>query len=280
MSIASILELTRKPNPNKLADVHKEGDGRGVSIDQVGITNVRYPIVVLQPGGAKQHTVAQLSMSVNVPHDMKGTHMSRFVEVLNEYSGEMSTSSLPVVLRFLRERLESDSAHIEMTFPYFLSRPAPVSGAEGLLDYECSFIGEVNDEGEDLILKVRVPVASLCPCSKKISDYGAHNQRSYVTIEVRATQTAFGIPGDIPIDDLIEVAERSGSAPVYPLLKRPDERYITMQAYDNPRFVEDIIREAVVQLEEDPRVAWFKSHVENCESIHSHDVFATIEHTR
>ena len=192
----------------------------------------------------------------------------------------MSMFSLPVVLRFLRERLESDSARIEMTFPYFLSRPAPVSKAEGLLDYECSFIGEVNDEGEDLILKVRVPVASLCPCSKKISDYGAHNQRSYVTIEVRATQTAFGIPMDIPIDDLIEVAERSGSAPVYPLLKRPDERYITMQAYDNPRFVEDIIREAAVQLQEDPRVAWFRIHVQNCESIHSHDVFATIEHSR
>lgn len=280
MGLTSLLERTRKPTTKPMADVHKEGEVRGVAIDQVGICNVRFPIVVLGNEGKKQHTVAQMSMSVNVPHDMKGTHMSRFVEVLNDYGGEVNLATLPVVLRFLKDRLESDSARVEMTFPYFLTRAAPVSGAEGLLDYDCSFVGEVNNENDDFRLRVRVPVASLCPCSKKISDYGAHNQRSYVTIEVRAVRSENGNPVQIPLEDLIAIAERSGSAPVYPLLKRPDERYVTMQAYDNPAFVEDIIREVALQLQEDTRVAWYKIHVENCESIHSHNVFATIEHTR
>jgi GTP cyclohydrolase I len=260
-----------------LIDVQNHADDRRVPIDRVGVSNLRYPIVVLDRANQRQSTVASLTMSVNLPHHFKGTHMSRFVEVLNAHRGEMTMFTLPVVLRELRSRLQAESARVEVRFPYFLERAAPVTGARALMGYECSFLGEANETREDFVLGVRVPVTSLCPCSKAISDYGAHNQRGYVTIEVRGAGDEGGGSQLIWIEELVEVAERSASAPVFALLKREDERYVTMQAYENPAFVEDIVRNAALILREDPRIGWFRVHAENQESIHNHDAFAQVE---
>ena len=169
---------------------------------------------------------------------------------------------------------------MELSFPYFLKRTSPVSGAQALMDYECWLSGEINGTDEDYVLTVKVPVTSLCPCSKEISDYGAHNQRGYLTIEVRSTLNSNGAPMTIWIDDLVEIAENSASCPIYPLLKRPDERYVTMQAYNNHVFVEDMVRDVATALKEDERVAWFSVRAENEESIHNHNAFAYLEWAR
>jgi GTP cyclohydrolase I len=261
-------------------DVQSYRDERRIPIDQVGVRDLRYPIVVLDREHEKQQTVARVTMSVNVPHHFKGTHMSRFIEVLNEHQGEVTMRTLPAMLATLKGRLEAESAQIEVVFPYFLERIAPVSGARALMDYECSFVGEVNGGQEDFVLGVQIPVTSLCPCSKTISDYGAHNQRGYVTINVRSIARESREPVIIWIEELIDIAEQSASAPVYPLLKRPDERHVTMQAYDNPVFVEDIVRNVAEKLQDDTRVAWFRVHAVNHESIHNHSVFACIERSR
>lgn len=260
-----------------LVDVQNHADDRRVPIDRVGVSNLSYPIVVLDRANQRQSTVATLTMSVNLPHHFKGTHMSRFVEVLNAHRGELTMFTLPAMLRELRSRLDAESARVEVRFPSFLERVAPVTGARALMGYECSFLGEANQTREDFVLGVRVPVTSLCPCSKAISDHGAHNQRGYVTIEVRGTDGEGEGSQLIWIEELIEVAERSASAPVFALLKREDERFVTMQAYENPAFVEDIVRNAALILREDQRVGWFRVHAENQESIHNHDAFAQVE---
>jgi len=266
--------------PSAISDVHNQLEVRRIPIDRVGVSEVGFPIVVRDRSQGKQHTIARISMGVNLQHQIKGAHMSRFMEIINEYEGDMTVHALPVLLRQLRERLESDNAFVEVTFPYFMEKASPESGARGLMDYECSLIGELNGDQGDFVLRVRVPVASLCPCSKEISDYGAHNQRGYVTIDVRTTDSKDGIPSVVSIEELVEIAECSASAPVYPVLKRPDERHVTMQAYDNPVFVEDIARGVAQQMAEDPRVAWFRVQVVNHESIHSHNVFANVEWVR
>lgn len=263
-----------------MEDVQNYLDKRRLSIDQVGVTSLEYPIIVLDREHAKQHTVGRITMSVNLPHRFKGTHMSRFLEVLNEHRGEVTMRTLPAILTALRKRLLARSARIEVAFPYFLERTAPISGARGLMDYECSFIGEINGGREDFLLGVCIPVTSLCPCSKAISDYGAHNQRGYVTIQVRSIRGKARRPELIWIEELIEVAEKSASAPVYPVLKRSDERHVTMQAYKNPVFVEDIVRNVASLLQKDARVAWFRVYALNEESIHNHSVFASIERSR
>jgi GTP cyclohydrolase IB len=260
-----------------MEDVQGRGDGRGIPIKRAGVNELTYPIVVLDRAHEKQQTIAKVSMSVGLPHAFKGTHMSRFIEVLEEHRGEVTVRTLPRILQALRERLQAETAHVEVVFPYFLERRAPVSGASGLMDYACTLVGEANGEREDFVLGVRVPVTSLCPCSKAISDYGAHNQRTYVTVEVRTVQSS--AEGFIWIEELVEVAESSASAPVYPLLKRPDERHVTMQAYDNPAFVEDIVREVALKLRQDARVAWFRVHARSDESIHNHCAFAEVEET-
>lgn len=229
-------------------DVQNHKDERRIPIDQVGVSDLHYPIVVLDRERGRQETVARLTMSVNLPHHFKGTHMSRFIEVLNEHRGEVTMRTLPMILHSLQDRLEAESARVEVAFTYFLERAAPVSEAKGLMDYACTFVGEANGKKDEFILGVRVPVATLCPCSKAISDYGAHNQRGYVNIEVRSARTESGNPELIWIEELIESAERSASAPVYPLLKRADERHVTMQAYDNPVFVEDLVRNVAERL--------------------------------
>ena len=264
-----------------MQDVQGLPDDREIPLDQVGVSGLQHPIVVLDRAAEKQRTIARVSMSVALPREQKGTHMSRFVEVLNDHHGEITMRTMPAILADLRARLDATSARIELSFPYFLERIAPVSGARALMDYETTFIGTSDAGHDDFILVVRVPVTSLCPCSKAISDYGAHNQRGYLTLSVRAYPTdAEGRPQLVWIEELVSLAESCASAPVYPLLKRADEKYVTEQAYENPVFVEDMVRGAAQRLQDDPRIAWFRVHAENQESIHNHSAFAQVEWTR
>lgn len=263
-----------------MRDVQSQDDDRRIPIDKVGVNDLRYPITVLDRDHSVQHTIATLTLSVNLPHHFKGTHMSRFIEILNEHRGEVTMRTLPTILHSMKKRLEAESAHVEVYFPYFLERSAPVSEASALVDYECYFRGNSNGTQDDFVVGVKVPVTSLCPCSKAISDYGAHNQRGQITIEVRSLATEGGEPTIIWIEELIEIAEKSASAPVYALLKRADERHVTMQAYDNPVFVEDMVRNAAARLQSDDRVSWFSVHVVNHESIHNHGAFAQLEWRR
>lgn len=257
-----------------MIDMQGAEDRRQWPIDKVGVSGLRYPIVVLDKARERQQTVATLAMSVSLPQEFKGTHMSRFIEVLNEHKGEVTMRTMPTLLADLRKRLSAEHAQVEVNFTYFLERAAPVSGAKGLMDYDCWFKGIASGTGDDFVLGIRVPVTSLCPCSKAISDYGAHNQRGYVSMDVRAKNDL------IWLEELVEVAEASASAPVYPLLKRADERHVTMQAYDNPVFVEDMVRNVATRLRDDRRVSWFHVRAENHESIHNHAAFAQIEWAR
>jgi GTP cyclohydrolase I len=257
-----------------MEDIQGRRDDRAIDLDQVGVSGLRYPIVVLDRNNEKQHTVATLTMSVNLPHHFKGTHMSRFIEVLNTHRGEVTMRTLPRICAELRERLEAESARIEVHFTYFIEKAAPVSGAKALMDYECRFVGEVTESKEEFTLGVTVPVTSLCPCSKAISDYGAHNQRGHVSMDVRTRRHTDGTQDLVWIEELVEIAEKSASAPVYPLLKRADERFVTMQAYDNPVFVEDMVRNVAQWLRSEPRITWSRVHVVNHESIHNHGAFA------
>ncbi|MCB9476808.1 MAG: GTP cyclohydrolase I FolE2 [Deltaproteobacteria bacterium] len=263
-----------------MRDVQSEADTRKIPINQVGVKDLRYPITVLDRANKKQETVASLSMAVNLPHHFKGTHMSRFLEILNEHRGEITMRTLPEILHALRDRLDAEAARVEVRFPYFIERAAPATGAKGIVDYDGYFIGQCNGGGDDFVLGTQVPVTSLCPCSREISDYGAHNQRGFVTIEVRARRGKGNLPVLIWLEELIEVAEASASAPVYALLKRPDERHVTMQAFDNPVFVEDMVRNVAARLMDDERIVSFKVHAVNHESIHNHNAFAEIEWTR
>jgi GTP cyclohydrolase I len=260
-----------------LHDVQSTRDDRGIEIDQVGVCDLRYPITVLDKKNESQHTIAQIAMSVNLPHHFKGTHMSRFLSVLNRHRGEITMRTLPVVMAELKKKLEAQSAHVELTFPYVIEKAAPVSGEKGLMDYTCSFTADANGDSDDFVLGVSVPVTSLCPCSKAISEYGAHNQRGIVQIEIRTIKKTDGTRELVWIEELIEVAEKSASAPVYPVLKRSDERHVTMQAYDNPVFVEDIVRNVAIRLNKERRISWFRVRVVNQESIHNHSAFAVIE---
>lgn len=263
-----------------MEDVQARPDDRNLPIQRVGVTNLRYPIVVLDRVKSRQETVASFTLSVSLPHQFKGTHMSRFIEVLNDHRGEITMHTLPVILSDLRERLHAESARIEVDFPYFLERVAPESGASAMMDYQCTFLGEVDGADSDFVLRVCVPVTSLCPCSKEISDYGAHNQRGYVTVDLRTRPTQAGEAQMVWIEEVVEIAEQSASSPVYPLLKRTDERAVTMRAYENPVFVEDLVRNVAIALQRDDRVQWFQVNALNQESIHNHDAFAQLEWTR
>ena len=259
-----------------MKDVQSARDTRGIPIDQVGITDLRYPISILDAAGKPLPPIASISMSVHLPHHFKGTHMSRFLEVLCRHEGEVTMRTVPIILHDLKKTLDAKSAQIEVKFPYFISKRAPVSGAEAKIGIDCSFFGESNGKKDDFLLGVEVPVTTLCPCSKEISDYGAHNQRGRITIRVRTRKNKKGQWDFVWIEELIAIAERSASAPVYALLKRPDERHVTMQAYDNPVFVEDAVRNAALQLQADKRVAWFEVRAVNQESIHDHSAFAFV----
>jgi GTP cyclohydrolase I len=258
-----------------LDDVQSRPDSRGIAIDAVGVNGLRYPISVLDQAHAKQDTIAEISMAVALPADIKGTHLSRFLEILAEHCGELTQRTIPTVLRDIQRRMDTLDAQLTVAFPYFLPRSAPVTGATALMDYACRFHARMSADHAEFALQVAVPVTSVCPCSKAISDYGAHNQRGLITIEVwpRNRDGEFDL---IWIEDLITIAEGSGSSPVYPLLKRADERHVTMAGYDNPVFVEDMVREAARQLETDDRVAAFTVEAVNDESIHNHGAFARI----
>lgn len=263
-----------------MQDVQNHKDVRNLPIDKVGVSGLRYPMTVLDRKNAKQHTIGSFTLSVNLPHDFKGTHMSRFLEILNRHHGEITFVTLPVILEELRTRLDAESSHIEVSFIYFLERTAPVTQSKALVDYECKFTAESTAKESDFVLQVKIPVTSLCPCSKAISEYGAHNQRGYITIEVRTVFNPSGLPELVWIEELVEIADGSASAPVYALLKREDERHVTMQAYDNPVFVEDIVRNVALRLRADDRITWFCVHALNHESIHNHSAFAEIQWAR
>ena len=255
--------------PLPIPDVQGSPDVRRLAIDKVGIKSIRHPMKILERAGGIQHTIANFSMYVGLPHQFKGTHMSRFVEILNAHEREITVDSFRAMLRQMVKKLEAETGHIEMSFPYFVLKKAPVSGVESLLDYEVTFVGEIVEGAEKFALKVQVPVTSLCPCSKKISDYGAHNQRSHVTIAARVASFVW-------IEELIDLVEKQASSELYGLLKRPDEKYVTELAYDNPKFVEDMVRDIAARLNADPRVEAYVVESENFESIHNHSAYAMI----
>lgn len=259
--------------PTGIEDVQNTVDTRHLAIDKVGIKAIRHPVVVKDKAGGEQHTVAMFNMYVHLPQQFKGTHMSRFVEILNMNEHAISVESFEKILHEMVKRLEAESGHIEMTFPYFVNKAAPISGVKSLLDYEVTFIGEIHQDRIDITVKVLVPVTSLCPCSKKISNYGAHNQRSHVTV------TAL-INDFIWIEDIIDLVEEQASCQLYGLLKRPDEKFVTERAYDNPKFVEDMVRDVAAQLNAEKRIDAYVVESENFESIHNHSAYALIENDK
>jgi GTP cyclohydrolase I len=253
-----------------IPDVQNSADTRRLAIDKVGIKAIRHPVRVAERGGGVQHTVATFNMYVGLPHHFKGTHMSRFVEILSAHEREISVETFKLMLHEMVARLEAESGHIEMSFPYFVNKTAPVSGVQSLMDYDVTFTGEIANGKPRFSIKVVVPVQSLCPCSKDISERGAHNQRSHITIEARTR-------GFVWIEEIVEYAERNASCELYGLLKRPDEKYVTERAYDNPKFVEDMVRDVAAALNADDRVEWYRVESENFESIHNHSAYALIE---
>jgi GTP cyclohydrolase I len=257
------------PNPN-IPDVQNSADTRQIAINKVGIKSIRHPIKVQDKSTGVQHTIAMFNMYVGLPHNFKGTHMSRFVEILNGHEREISVENFPAMLTEMVERLEAQTGHIEMSFPYFINKAAPVSGVQSLMDYEVTLIGEICHGEIASTIKVLVPVASLCPCSKKISERGAHNQRSHVTVSARITEHLW-------IEEIVELVEAEASCELYGLLKRPDEKYVTERAYDNPKFVEDMVRDVAARLNAEPRIASYVVESENFESIHNHSAYALIE---
>ena len=252
-----------------MRDVQKEPPPRKIPIDKVGVEDVTYPIRVMDKENGFQNTVARIKMSVDLPHNFRGTHMSRFIEVLNKHLHNITLYNLENILEDIRKELDAETSHIEIEFPYFIRKKAPISGMESFMNYRCKFIASKDDKF-DFILEVNVPVHTLCPCSKEISERGAHNQRALVSVQVRMKKLVW-------IEEIVEMVEGSASAPLYALLKREDERYITEHAYDNPRFVEDVVREVAVNLDRDERIIWYFINVKSFESIHNHNAFACLK---
>lgn len=255
-----------------MPDLQKSPDTRNIAIDKVGVKDIRYPIVVMDKRKVHQQTVARINMYVDLPHHFKGTHMSRFIEILNQHHGEISIERMDTILAEMKQHLEASCAHLELEFPYFIEKQAPASGARSLMEYQCRMAASLGDD-YDFVLGVTVPVTSLCPCSREISARGAHNQRSAVKVEIRYRR-------HIWLEDLIEWVEQCGSAPVYALLKREDEKVLTEQAYDNPMFVEDVVRAVTERLQREADIVWFRVECENFESIHNHSAYALVENRR
>lgn len=253
-----------------LADVQASADQRQLAIHKVGVKGLRYPLALLDADGKVQHTVAQVAMSVGLPPEVKGTHMSRFVEILEQQRAPLNVNRLLRMFEDMLLRLDASSGEIELAFPYFISKAAPVSTVESLLDYDVRMIvARRAGQAAELTLEVVAPVTSLCPCSKEISEYGAHNQRSHITIIARLRS------GMTP-DELVRLAEEEASCEVFGLLKRPDEKWVTERAYDNPKFVEDLVRDIALRLMSEPRIAHWTVKSENFESIHNHSAYAEI----
>ncbi len=252
-----------------LHDMQKSRDNRRIPIDKVGVKDISYPIVVMDKNRKFQHTVARVNLYVDLPHHFKGTHMSRFIEILNQYREEIALDKMEEILMEMKKKLGASSAHLEIEFPYFIEKQAPVSGAKSLMEYSCSFSATLSEEF-DFVLGIKAPVTSLCPCSKELSRFGAHNQRSLISVRVRYREFLW-------IEDLVELMEGCGSSPVWSLLKREDEKYVTEQAYENPMFVEDMVREATQRLSAMDTITWFSVEAENFESIHNHSAYAFIQ---
>ncbi len=270
--------MTFEPETSAIPDVQASRDARRVAIDKVGVKDVTYPIRLREMHGSTQTTVATINMYVSLPHTQKGTHMSRFLEVLNDHTSEPITpDKIPGIAHAIRERLNAKTAHLEVSFTYFIKKAAPVTGHPGLMDYRVSFEAEStldsshggSKEVGDFTMSVSAPATSLCPCSKEISIHGAHNQRCHIAAKVR-------LNSDLWIEELVELLENAASCPVYAVLKRPDEKYVTEKAYENPKFVEDIVRDLALSLEAEPRISWYSINSENFESIHNHNAYAQI----
>lgn len=253
-----------------IEDVQGRPDTRRIPINKVGIKDISHPVRIRARAGHDEHTVANFNMYVNLPQDFKGTHMSRFIEILNAHDYEITTDSFEAMLGEMTERLEARSGHIEMSFPYFVKKTAPVSGVASMMNYDVTFIGEKHADKIDVWVKVVVAATSLCPCSKKISERGAHNQRSHITIKALLNDFMW-------IEELIDIAEAEASCELWSILKRPDEKYVTERAYDNPKFVEDIVRDVAARMNSEERVSAYVVESENFESIHNHSAYALIE---
>ena len=254
----------------KLQDTQSQRDRRGIAIDRVGVRGLRYPIQVRDKARKLQHTIATVTLTVDLPHHFKGTHMSRFVEVLNEFGPVLHVDNIRKILRDLADRLDSGNAHVTFEFPFFLEKHAPVTGAVGLMDYVVRFDATLEKGRTDFVVTVTVPVTTLCPCSKAIAERGAHNQRGQVTYGLRSKKPIW-------IEDMIALVEASASCELYSLLKRPDEKAVTERAYDNPVFVEDLVRNVAARSNRDRNIAWYRVEAENFESIHNHNAYALVE---
>ncbi len=254
-----------------MIDIQKQPDFRNIPIDKVGIKGLKYPVRVLDKSKGFQSTVACINMYVDLPHQLKGTHMSRFVEMLHLFRAQVSFESITNILDDMKQVLGAASSHIEITFPYFIEKQSPITGAKGLMDYTCSILGSSDpNDNRDMILKVAVPITSVCPCSREISEYGAHNQRGEVLVSTRFKKFIW-------IEDVVDVVEKSASCDVFSVLKREDEKYVTEQGYKNPKFVEDVVRDIAQCLIQDDNIFWFAVSAENFESIHNHSAYAYIE---
>lgn len=262
-----------KANVASIEDVQGRADMRQLPINKVGIKDIFHPVRVKDRSGGEQHTVANFNMFVALPHNFKGTHMSRFVEVLHRNEREISVESFGDILKEMTEKLDAESGRIEMSFPYFVMKTAPKSGVKSLMDYKASLIGEIKHGKPELWIKVVVAATSLCPCSKGISDYGAHNQRSHITIAARIDKHMW-------LEELIDIAEKEASCELYGILKRVDEKYVTERAYDNPKFVEDIVRDVATRCNAEERIRAYIVESENFESIHNHSAYALIERSK
>ncbi len=256
-----------------MEDVQGSYDAREIPINRVGIKDIQHPITIIDRNDYRLASVATFSMSVNLPHDQKGTHMSRFIQMLNETETVISAKSFHKMLQDMVTRLEATAGYIELQFPFFIQKTAPVSKVKSLMDYQVNIVGQIEDGHLASTLEVTVPVKSLCPCSKKISDYGAHNQRSHITVGVNCSSKLW-------LSELISMVESQASADLYAILKRPDEKYITEKAYNNPKFVEDVVRDVANEFDNCDKINRYYVHAENFESIHNHSAFAIIEHDK
>jgi GTP cyclohydrolase I len=254
----------------KLHDKQSEPDHRELRIDKVGVRGLRYPIQVRDKARAVQNTVATIGMFVDLPKEFKGTHMSRFIEVLNAHGSIIHVENLTDILHAMQQKFHADTSHLEVEFPYFMVKKAPVTGLESVMDYVARFDAAACGKEIDFVLTVKAMVTTLCPCSKAIAAYGAHNQRGEVTVQIRSRKAVW-------IEDLISIIESSASSELYGLLKRQDEKAVTERAYDNPVFVEDLVRNVVLRLNAHPDITWYKAEAENHESIHNHNAYACIE---
>ncbi|MDI3471742.1 MAG: cyclohydrolase [Thermotogaceae bacterium] len=253
-----------------MKDVQNEKDYRNIPINRVGVEGVHYPIIVMDKSKRNQRTIGKITMSVDLPKDFRGTHMSRFIEVLNKHKNKINPHNIENMLEDIRIALNAQNAHIDVEFPYFLEKSSPVSKIKSYMKYNCRFSASKTAEKFDFVIRVEVPVQTVCPCSLEISEFGAHNQRALVKISVRMKNLVW-------IEELIEIAEKAASSPVFTLLKREDEKYVTENSFKNPRFVEDVAREVVKELKDNEKITWYRVEVLSYESIHNHNAFACIE---